>query len=78
VCGWSRGLGRGGSRTRGGEPDRGLVAQRAVWPLGVVYRVGDRKTSALDSHDQARAVAVRLDVDARALEQREPDVAQRR
>jgi len=24
VCGWSRGLGRGGSRTRGGEPGRGL------------------------------------------------------
>ena len=36
VCGWSRGLGRGGSRTRGGEPGRGLVTQRAVWPLGVV------------------------------------------
>ena len=37
VCGWSRGLGRGGSRTRGGEPGRGLVTQRAVWPLGVVF-----------------------------------------
>ena len=36
VCGWSRGLGRGGSRTRGGEPGRGLVTQRAMRPLGVV------------------------------------------
>ena len=36
VCGWSRGLGRGGSRTRGGEPGQGLVTQRTVWPPGVV------------------------------------------
>jgi len=37
VCGWSRGFVRGGSRTRGGEPSRGLVTQRTVWPLGVVF-----------------------------------------
>jgi hypothetical protein len=30
VCGWSRGLGRGGSRTRGGEPGRGLKTKRAA------------------------------------------------
>jgi hypothetical protein len=33
VSGWSR----GGSRTRGGDPGRGLVTQRAVRPLGLVF-----------------------------------------
>ena len=37
MCGWSRGLGPGGSRTRGGEPGRGPITQRTVWSLGVVF-----------------------------------------
>jgi len=36
VCGTSRGLGRGGCRTRGGEPGRGLKTERAVRPPVVV------------------------------------------
>ena len=37
MCGWSRSLGRGGSRSRGGEAGRGPITQRAVRPPGVVF-----------------------------------------
>ena len=43
VCGWSRGLGRGESRTRGGEPGRGLKAERAVRPSVVVIVLPSRR-----------------------------------
>jgi hypothetical protein len=39
VCGWSRGVGRGGIRTRGGKPGRGLSTERAARPpmVSVVF-----------------------------------------
>ena len=51
VCGWSRGLGRGGSRTRGGELGRGPITQRTVWSLGVVFVLpsGSKRPGGLDT-----------------------------
>ena len=43
MCGRSRGFGRGGCRTRGGEPDRGLKTKRAVRPPVVVVFLRGRR-----------------------------------